>query len=355
MSRESGYLPEIPETATEEYLEKLTEKILMQLEKASNRNVRFRLTALLQEVQRRKKKLLEEKTSTTHKEALLTGKQDTLKMFDTANLSKDEQQQVKERLRYVLEDIQKQRPESQQVSLPLPIQGKEELAEISPQALLNTAELTEQEYQIVKERMKGMLIEVHEQRQEQLLNMEMGEEEGEEILLDEEVIPGAESSQSDFLIEGEMISREEFEPEEVILLEDEVGQDEEGLENFSVEHEETEAESIHIHQEDELEEPFSFETICRKVKVGEPLMLFSKTALTEREQAMLVAFEGYIKQTKGLKRQQIFDIQHLTSRSIRDLDQLFKTYHLQGYLSAELHNIYNRLLNLRSRISTLLS
>ena len=61
MSRESVSLPEIPETATEAYLEKLTEKILMQLEKASNRNVRLRLNTLLQEVQRRKKKLLQEK------------------------------------------------------------------------------------------------------------------------------------------------------------------------------------------------------------------------------------------------------------------------------------------------------
>lgn len=345
MSRQSEYLPEIPETATEEYLEKLTEKILMQLDKATNRNVRLRLNSLLQEAQRRKKKLLEEKTSTTSKGALLTEKQYTLKMFDTANLSREEQQQIKERLRYVLEDIQKQRPESQQISFPLPGQGKEELAEISPQALLNTVELTEQEYRIVKERMKGMLAEVNAQRQEQLFNMEMGEEEEEVILLEEEIIPGAESPQADLLLEGEIISEEDLDAEDVILLEDEVIQDEDSLQE----------EIGTDEQEDEFEEPFSFDTICRKVKVGEPLILFSKTALTEREQAMLVAFEGYIKHTKGLKRQQVFDIQHLTSRSIRDLDQLFKTYHLQGYLSAELHNIYNRLLNLRSRISTLLS
>ncbi|GAK56076.1 hypothetical protein U27_03038 [Candidatus Vecturithrix granuli] len=351
MSRDAVYLPEIPATATEEYLEKLTEKILMQLEKATNRNVRLRLNALLQEAQRRKKKLLEEKTPTTSKGAPLTEKQYTLKMFDTAKLSEEEQQQIKERLRYVLEDIQKQRPESQQISFVLATHGKEELAEISPQALLNTVELTEQEYQIVKERMKGMLAEVNEQRQEQLLNMEMGEEEEEEILLEEEIIPGEESLQADLLLEGEIVSEEDMDAEDVILLEDEVFQDEESLKDVSDEHEEIGIDE----QEDEFEEPFSFETICRKVKVGEPLILFSKTALTEREQAMLVAFEGYIKQTKGLKRQQVFDIQHLTARSIRDLDQLFKTYHLQGYLSAELHNIYNRLLNLRSRISTLLS
>ncbi len=341
MRRESENLPEIPNTATEEYLEKLTEKILMQLEKATNRSVRLRLTSLLQEVQRRKKKLLQEKTSTTSQGDIRAEKESAMKMFDTANLSTNEQQQAKERLRHVLEDIQRQRPESQRSSFPLSISSSEQ-SEISPQAILDRVDLTKQEYQIVKDRMKDMLTEVQEQRQ-QLLNAETQEEE-EEILLEEEILPETELPQTDLLLKGEVISEDDLNSDDVILLEDEVFQ-----------HEEEKREPIQAKQEGEIEEIFSFEAICKKVKAGEPLLLFNQTELTEREQAMLVAFEGYIKQTKGLKKQQVFDIQHLTSRSIRELDQLFKTYHLQGYLNVELHNIYNRLLNLRSRISILLS
>lgn len=339
-------LPEIPETATEAYLEKLAEKILKQLEKASNKNVRLRLTTLLQEVQRRKKKLIEE--AAVRRED--TNRQDTIKMFDTANLTKTEQQQIKERLKYVLEDIKQQRPESQQFSLDIPALG-EDRGVASPQALLSTVELTDQEFNIVKERMKEMLFEVRDQRQDQFLQEHITTEEEEEILLEEEIIPGEGVVEEEVSLEGEIIPEDDIDSEDVILLEEEV-LPEEVTENERILPEDTEAEAD---QGNQAEETFTFEAVCKKVKVGEPLTLFNKLILTERERAMIVAFEGYLKQTKGLKRQQVFDIQHLTSRSIRELDQLFKTYHLQGYLSVELHNIYNRLLNLRSRISILLS
>ena len=348
------HLPEIPETATEEYLEKLTEKILNQLEKASNKNVRLRLNTLLQEVQRRKKKLLQE-IEETHGDTSQTKGQDPLKMFDTANLTTNEQQQIKERLKYVLEDIKQQRPESQQFSLDVSTPADASDAETSPHALLNTVELTKNEYQIVKERMKEMLFEVQEQRQDRLLEEHLTEEEEEEILLEDEVIPGEELSEEEISFEGGILEEEEIEAEDIILLEDEVLPEEEWIEEEPVLPEDSELEVSIDEQDEELEGVFTFDTVCNKVKAGEPLTLFKHLILTEREQAMIVAFEGYIKQTKGLKRQQVFDIQHLTSRSIRELDQLFKTYHLQGYLSVELHNIYNRLLNLRSRISILLS
>jgi hypothetical protein len=48
-------------------------------------------------------------------------------------------------------------------------------------------------------------------------------------------------------------------------------------------------------------------------------------------------------------------MQHLTARSIHELDLIFKTYRIQGYLKAELTNVYNRLLNLRGRFSILLN
>ena len=69
---------------------------------------------------------------------------------------------------------------------------------------------------------------------------------------------------------------------------------------------------------------------------------------------MVWAFHEYLHQMKGVKRQQSYDMQHLTARSIRELEQIFKTYQIQGYLRAELNNIYNRLLNLRGRFSVLL-
>ena len=297
-SKEGKYLhlPEIPETATEEYLEKLTEKILKQFEKTTNKQVKVRLTTLLQEVQRRKRKLLSP-PSTAKTEIYRADKRAPL--FDTTHLSRGEQQQVKARLKNVLEEIKKQRPESQQQSFQLPLspEGQEEEEE-SPQALLNTVRLTDREYDIVKERMKDMLADVEQQQSER---------------------------------QPEIVEEEE-KPEQKPAKKQETSQ-----------------------REQKKVETFSFDTICQKVNAGEPLALFDHLTLTEREQAMLQAFEGHIKQTKSLKRQQVFDIQHLTSRSIRELDQLFKTYHLHGYLSVELHNIYNRLLNLRSRISILLS
>lgn len=353
MMLDSMRLPEIPDTATEAYLEKLTDKILNQLEKATNRNVRLRLTALLQEVQRRKKKLLQE-AAEREENTSQSNKQDTINMFDTANLSNTEQQQIKDRLKHVLKDIKQQRPESQQFTLEL-TEPEYAQVESSPQALLSTVELTEREYQIVKERMKDMLSEVQEQRQDRLLEEHIAEEEEEEILLEEEIIPGEESSQEETPLEGEIIGEEELEPEDVILLEEEVKSEEQLAAEEDMLQENAEINASADEPDEEGEEMFSFDSICNKVKAGEPLTLFSKVILTEREQAMFEAFKGYIKQTKGLKRQQVFDIQHLTTRSIRELDQLFKTYHLQGYLSVELHNIYNRLLNLRSRISILLS
>ena len=70
---------------------------------------------------------------------------------------------------------------------------------------------------------------------------------------------------------------------------------------------------------------------------------------------MVVAFTAHLTSYKGLKKQQVFEMQHLTARSIHELDQIFKTYQIQGYLKAELTNVYNRLLNLRSRFSMLLN
>ena len=100
--------------------------------------------------------------------------------------------------------------------------------------------------------------------------------------------------------------------------------------------------------------PLGEAAACRRISKGESLVLLEKIGLSEREQLMLWAFHEFLHQMKGVKRQQSYDMQHLTARSIRELEQIFKTYQIQGYLRAELNNIYNRLLNLRGRFSVLL-
>ena len=117
--------------------------------------------------------------------------------------------------------------------------------------------------------------------------------------------------------------------------------------------------SAEIQKEQPIFRPLSsdaeFTEICEKVSQGHSLKLFDSIALSEREQDLVNTFVAHLSSYKGLKRQQAFEMQHLTARSISELDLIFKTYHLQGYLRAELMNVYNRLLNLRSRFSILLN
>ena len=96
-----------------------------------------------------------------------------------------------------------------------------------------------------------------------------------------------------------------------------------------------------------------FVDVCEKISKGQSLELLKKLTLSEREQDLINAFTAHLSNYKGLKKQQVFEMQHLTSRSIHELDLIFKTYRIQGYLKAELNNVYNRLLNLRGRYSIL--
>jgi hypothetical protein len=99
----------------------------------------------------------------------------------------------------------------------------------------------------------------------------------------------------------------------------------------------------------------AFTEICDKIGKGESLALLDSLDLSDRERYLVKTFLNHFASYKGLKKQQAFEMQHLTGRSIRELDLIFKTYHIDGYLKAELHNVYNRLLNLRSRFSVLLT
>jgi hypothetical protein len=94
---------------------------------------------------------------------------------------------------------------------------------------------------------------------------------------------------------------------------------------------------------------------CEKISQGHSLAVFDSINLTDRERDLINAFIAHLSTYKGLKKQQAFEMQHLTARSIHELDLIFKTYHIQGYLKGELKNVYNRLLNLRGRFSILLN
>jgi hypothetical protein len=98
-----------------------------------------------------------------------------------------------------------------------------------------------------------------------------------------------------------------------------------------------------------------FIAACEKVSQGNSPALFDAMSLTDRERDLINAFIAHLSTYKGLKKQQAFEMQHLTARSIHELDLIFKTYKIQGYLKAELNNVYNRLLNLRGRFSILLN
>jgi hypothetical protein len=116
---------------------------------------------------------------------------------------------------------------------------------------------------------------------------------------------------------------------------------------------ETGADTVFVQEFHPLSKDKEFVDVCDKISKGHSLELLKTLSLSEREQDLLSAFTAHLSNYKGLKKQQVFEMQHLTSRSIHELDLIFKTYHIQGYLKAELTNVYNRLLNLRGRYSIL--
>ena len=101
-------IPEIPETATEEYLEKLAEKIHARLETTDNKKAKNRLQMLLETVESRKQQLLQQ-TRTPHSETSDTLTRNPLDILETAELSPEQQDEIKIRLEHVLSDIKGQR------------------------------------------------------------------------------------------------------------------------------------------------------------------------------------------------------------------------------------------------------
>ncbi|GAK51973.1 hypothetical protein U14_03219 [Candidatus Moduliflexus flocculans] len=370
-------LPQIPDTATEEYLEKLEEKIQQRLNSATPL-VAARLRAMLEEVRQRKQQLQEEAAAFVEDVTSNVSQEDPLGSLATDVLNTDEQQHVKEGLQKILDDVKKQRQDKSQ---------NETRTFIVPQAQPTyesgatnfhpeADSLSDQEFLVVKDRMKEILSEVQQQRQHPPSPDDMHED----ILDLDESVEIQQASESAPGVEVELELSEDFEinigkpaplteETEFLLGEDfEIkDQEQQGLETgrfqkFNVTEDEyqgfqerfrTLKERVEITAAEESGE-LTFEAACRRVSKGESLVVLEKVGLSEREQLMLWAFHEFLHQMKGVKRQQSYDMQHLTARSIRELEQIFKTYQIQGYLRAELNNIYNRLLNLRGRFSILL-
>lgn len=343
-------IPEIPATATEEYLEKLTEKIFLQIEAATNQHVRERLHLLLEKVETRKRQLLQEAQALTADTPYVVTLGDTAK-FSTA----DNRDDVKQRFKDVLAEINKQRRE-----LPLPdtlafpfAEAKQpagiELENVAEQTL-TALNLNDHEYELVRQRMAGLLDIVKKQAAEVPGAPEpispadlLPEEEGPVFDLEDEIL------------EPTAAITPETPPTAVDVADDALAEiDEDALIELTKFSEITAEPALETLPDDVLSGDVTFETACRRIGNGEALAIFGKIPLSSRERAMLNAFQEHLHQMRGVKRQQAFDMQHLTARSIRELEQIFKTYHLQGYLRAELGTIYNRLLNLRSRFSLLL-
>lgn len=317
-------------TVTEKYLENLQKRILRDVERTSQEHLKSRLQSLLVEVQKRIKPRKRPENEQVRKEPS--------PIFDAANLDKEEYEAVKGRLKGVLEEIKSQRPESRQnESDPsLTLNYQEETDGVS-HTVLDAKNLTQDEYAIVKDRMRDMISDVEkrklafqraQQRLQQQLEQKIQDETEQKLRqqIQQQIEGGIIGDfQRDDQEEGEIISLDDQEAGGIILLDD----------------------------QEELD-PASFAGVCQKVSQGETPVLFNNLELTDREQKIVEAFEEHLKQLKGLKRQQAFDLQHLTARSIREFEQVFKSYQPQGYLNVELHNIYNRLLALRSRFSVLL-
>lgn len=352
-------MPQIPDNATESYLEKVAEKIYLRLDGSDNARVKERLHTLLATVEERR--LLLHQQAKMEREAELKDSEQLpetpLELLESTELSEKEQQNIKKRLKNVLADIKQQHsafpqetmtfsPPSQAVS---PEADDNEPAPSS--TILAKLDLTQEDYGLVKERMAEMLNEIKQQQEnEEEEILELGPEQAIELGPDLEI---------DLLVEQTIDlgpENEVFEGETLQLNADPAlesaglngGTDGEASLQQAIPSQELIDKTV-----EEESGQLTFSEACRRVSKGEAPALLGKVGLSEREQEMFTAFTDHLSQMKGLKRQQVFEMQHMTGRSIRELEQILKTYHLQGYLRAELNNIYNRLLNLRSRFSVL--
>ena len=369
-------LPQIPETATEEYLEKLEEKIQQRLESATPL-VAARLRAMLQEVHQRKQQLQAEAATFVEDVTKSVSRDDPIGTLATHALDEGEQQHVKTGLQKILDEVKKQRADHPQHETRTFVQPQARTAFDGEPSSFRAGKdsLTNQEFLLVKDRMKDMLTEVQQQRQqpaapdeideavlelnesneiqdrrEPASGMEVEFELGEDFEIDEERPDLPE--ESEFVLGEDLEIRAQHQQETLAERAQKFNVTDDEYQEFQ-ERFRTLKQRIELTEQEKSGE-LTFEDACRRVSTGESLSIMEKVGLSEREQLLLWAFHEFLHQMKGVKRQQSYDMQHLTARSIRELEQIFKTYQIQGYLRAELNNIYNRLLNLRGRFSVLL-
>lgn len=346
-------IPQIPETATETYLEHLQGNIARQLKRTKNKKIKAHLEGMLKEVQRRLAEfqqksqrepeqaavddlgvfelteIVEEVSEEPPGEELESPEEaDVFVLTDIVEevseeispeneeLSEREREVVKDRLRDVLEKFQDRKQASPQQSGTMIL--SDIMQEVDKEVPLDTPDLSEQAQEKIKNRLKGILEAFRARSQESIEQSFL--ETLTQVPSDEAEVPIGDQETIQFRL-GEFTQKfqsgdREFRP---------VSTDEE------------------------------FIAACEKVSQGNSPGLFDSIALSDRERDLVNAFIAHLSTYKGLKKQQAFEMQHLTARSIHELDLIFKTYKIQGYLRAELANVYQRLLNLRSRFSILLN
>ena len=184
--------------------------------------------------------------------------------------------------------------------------------------------MTENEYERVKQRMTEMLAEAKGQQQSSVQKpaeedeiLELGQElevgADEDVPYEEELLDLGPEQEIEAFLDAQEFETLEFPAEEIDLPIPLSDQEEEYAEKAY-------QDKFDLDADDEL----TFEAVCRRIGKGESLVLFGKINISEREQLMVEAFKEHLTQMKGLKRQQVFDMQHLTARSIRELETDFK-------------------------------
>jgi hypothetical protein len=390
----------VPQTATEKYYERLAENIQRRIKEARSRRDKERLELMLQEVRKRMLSVQEapepepeQPSAEASSELLLT---DAIEEESDVSATKslwqprdipsgvDDQATPREADELLLTEVVAEGDEVSSEEMPLaegqighpesgPVGNEESdvllltdiIEEVEEETIDEDQTLSENEREIVKERLKGILGRFQDRRHQapkkqadQVLSEVMQE------ITEEAPLARADFSKNeqDKIKDRLKLILETFKAEShgpsllnagTELLLEEIDLVKDHLKNVQISEEAVIPEGGQISPPGSASSPQTFTEICEKVGQGEPLSLLQNIPLSERERNLVQAFMGHLSSYKGLKKQQAFEMQHLTARSIRELDLIFKTYHIDGYLKAELHNVYNRLLNLRSRFSVL--
>ncbi len=367
----------IPDTATETYLERLAENITRQIERAQNKKVRAHLDLMLENVYARLQEKRRESKKFPQRE-----EQDDLEVLELTDEFQEEgaddasgDEASGDKASAVDDASEQPSPAIVDGSGQSDVLLLTELIEEEEQLAASETEFSTQEHQVVKDRLRLVLQKVEERKHR------TPEEDDDVVLADvmremteEEPIDSSDFSTDQeskvkerlrFILEAvqlkkqQLLEGDEFgdgmqtltrgyrsrvESEDAIAGEtvDGVGQD--GASSV-----------LRVQAFKPLSKDQQFVEICDKISKGHSIDLFKSMPLSDREKDILNAMATQLSSYKGLKKQQVFEMQHLTARSIHELDLIFKTYHIQGYLKAELSNVYNRLLNIRGRFSMLLS